>query len=68
MSTTGQLLNLVDLEVWVREIELRCNRETTVLRGLSEESLVPIFDVMIQMFEEQIESFIEQNNLSMKEL
>lgn len=30
--------------------------------------LVPIYDIMTQMFEDKVEEFIEQNQLSMKEL
>lgn len=63
----SKVINIEELKIWIAEINKRVKQSEEIKR-IDEESLVPIVDAMLTLFEDKIEDFIEKGNLKMKEL
>ena len=67
VKSTSKVVKLTELQLWIKEINKRLHIQSEI-KSVDEESLVPIVDAMLQLFEEKVEAFVEGGSLEMKEL
>ncbi|CDW84645.1 UNKNOWN [Stylonychia lemnae] len=62
-------IDISEIEFYIDEFECLC-QEVKLIKSLTEQDLLPIYDTMTQLFDDQIEEYIErkETGLSMREL